>query len=132
MIGKKRGFTILELLAVMAIVAILAGLGAKGYRLARRQAKEGQAAAEIEILRNALNEYRVEYGRYPDQSAPASLANVTEITQLTNLVEGVMLIDPWGNDYFYSCTNRYLYNIWSSGQDGATGTGDDIGSNTGY
>ena len=111
--GKKNGFTLLELLAVMAIIAILAGLGAKGYSLARRQAKESRAKAEIEILRTALEEYRVEFGRYPQQDNEGNLPNLDFIT---NAVEGVELRDPWGNSYQYSCTNRFIYSIWSEGQ----------------
>jgi general secretion pathway protein G len=121
LVGEKRGFTFLELLAVMAIIAILAGFGAKGYSLARRQAKESRAKAEIEILRTALNEYRVEYGRYPRQDSPGTLP---DLDTLTNAVEGVVLIDPWGNPYQYICTNRFLYSIWSDGQ--GEGTDDDI------
>lgn len=123
----KRGFTLLELLAVMAIIVLLAGLGAKGYRLARRQAKEGRAMAELETLRNALNEYRVEFGRYPRQDPADGFRALPEIGFLTNAVEGAVLEDPWGEPYRYVCTNRFLYTLWSVGQDGSDGTEDDIG-----
>jgi general secretion pathway protein G len=132
MIGAKQGFTLLELLVVMAIIAILAGLGAKGYSLARRQAKEGQAKADIEKLRTALNEYRVEFGRYPQQQYPAELSRLVEINDLTNLVEDIELIDPWGNPYQYVCTNRFLYSIWSEGQDTETGKDNINPSRAGY
>jgi general secretion pathway protein G len=112
MVGK-RGFTILELLTVMAIIAILAGLGAKGYNLAKRQAKESRAKAEIEKLRNALNEYRVEFGRYPEQLQAGPLQNLN----LDDLVEGIVMVDPWGRDYQYECNDRFRYRIWSEGQD---------------
>jgi prepilin-type N-terminal cleavage/methylation domain-containing protein len=111
--GKKRGFTLIELLAVMAIIAVLAALGSKGYSLARRQAKESRAKAELETWRTALNEYRVEFGRFPVQPAPGELPR---IDFLTNAVEHVVWIDPWGNPYLYVCTNRFLYSIWSEGQ----------------
>lgn len=128
MLGKK-GFTLIELLAVMAILAILAGLGAKGYSLARRRAKESRARAEIETLRTALNEYRVEHGCYPRQDSPGTLPC---LDMLTNAVEGAVLIDPWGNAYQYVCTNRFLYRIWSTGQD-ANSVADDINpTRTGY
>ena len=128
--GTRRGFTILELLAVMAIIAILAALGAKGYRLARRQAKESQAKAEIEKLRAALNEYRVEYGGYPRFSGTFSglVDSLDPVRQgvLTNAVEGIRYTDPWGGDYGYSYSNRFLYSILSAGQDAVAGTEDDI------
>ena len=125
---SRQGFTVLELLAVMAIIVLLAGLGAKGYSLARRAAKEGRAQADIELLRNALNEYRVQFGRYPLQNPAGAFAGLPEIGFLTNAVEGSGLIDPWGRDYQYLCTNRFLYTAWSAGQDGTDGTEDDIGT----
>ena len=118
---KKRGFTILELLVVMAIIAILAGLGARGYNLAKRKAKESRAKADIEKLRTILNEYRVEFGDYPESEAEVSFRDLGEIRFLTNAVEGVALVDPWGSEYQYQRSsgpqNRFLYRIWSEGQD---------------
>ncbi len=137
MIGKKRdGFTLLELLVVMAIIAILAGLGAKGYRLAKRTAKESRAKAEIEKIRTALEEYRVEYGAYPVQDSGGSFGGLAEIGDLTNAVEGVQLTDPWGNAYQYQrsagAQNRFLYRIWSMGQDPDSAVDDIYPSNAGY
>lgn len=129
MIRKKSGFTLLELLAVITIIAILAGLGAKGYSLARRQAKEGRAKAEIEKLRTALEEFRVEFGHYPEQLSAGEIPN---LDQLTILVEGIEALDPWGNPYQYVCTNRFIYRIWSTGQ-GVDDDHDDINpSGAGY
>ncbi len=137
MLGKKRhGFTLLELLAVMVIIAILAGLGAKGYTLAKRTTKESRAKAEVEKLRAALEEYRVEFGAYPIQDSSALFSDLAQIEFLTNSVEGVQLKDPWGNDYRYQRSagseNRFLYRVWSLGQDEGSDD-DDIGSsNTGH
>jgi len=122
MTEARRGFTILELLAVMAIIAILAGLGAGGYRLARREAKESAAKSDIEKIRNALNEYRAEYGRFPQQDSPGP---PPALEFLTNNVEGILLTDPWGRPYLYVSTNRFLYSIWSTGQN-ADDESDDI------
>jgi general secretion pathway protein G len=132
LVTQRHGFTILELLVVMAIIAILAGLGSKGYSLAKRQAKESRAKVEIEKLRNALNEYRVEYGRYPDQSSPASFDALPEINFLTNTVEGIELVDPWGRTYQYLCTNQFIYSIWSDGQNAETKDDNISPSKTGY
>ena len=103
---NRQAFTLLEVMAVVAIIAILAGLGAKGYSLACRQAKESRAKAEIENLRIVLNKYRIEQGYYP-----------SDLGFLSNVVEDIEMIDPWGRDYHYFCSNRFLYSIWSDGQD---------------
>lgn len=136
MVGQKRGFTLLELLVVMAIIAILAGLGAKGYNLAKRQAKESRAKADIEKLRTALGEFRVEHGAYPKQDPAGRFRTLPDIDFLTNAVEGVSLVDPWGNDYQYyrasGSQNRFLYRIWSEGQDTGTDTDNIDPSKPGY
>ena len=124
MTRKTQGFTLLELLAVMAIVAVLVALGTQGYRHARLQARESQAVAELERLRLALDEFRAEYGRYPEQLSPAGIATLPGIGFLTNAVEGVVLVDPWGRDYQYQCSNRFLYSIWSKGQDAGSDEDD--------
>ena len=132
MVEKRRGFTLLELLTVMVIIAVLSGLGAGGYSLARRQAKESRAKVDLEKWRAALNEYRVELGSYPAQNPGAPIRSVSAIGFLTNAVEGVESIDPWGNAYQYQCTNRFAYRIWSEGQDTETDDDNIDPSKTGY
>ena len=132
MAGKRRGFTLLELLAVLLILSVLTGLGVKGYRLARRTALESRAAADLERLRTALNEYRVEYGRFPSQAVPAPFAGLPEINELTERTEGVELTDPWGHPYLYLCTNRFRYALWSAGQDAASASDDINPAESGY
>lgn len=127
-----QGFTLIELLAVLAIIAILAVVGSKGYDYARRQAKESRAKAELEKLRLALDEFRVEYGRYPEQTTASGFRNLAAIKLLTNSVEGIDLVDPWGRDYQYQCTNRFLYRIWSMGQNADTDADDIEPSKTEY
>ncbi len=133
MVGQKNGFTILELLAVLAIIAILAGIGFGGYRLASSEAKNGRAAAEIEKLRSALEEFRVEYGRYPVSAGTNSIAKLISALSpeqamlLTSSVEGLEFLDPWGNAYQYLCNDRFSYSLWSDGLD-LIDTGGNIGS----
>jgi len=130
--GSRLGFTLLELIVVVAILAVLAGLGAGGYRLARRSAKEGRARAEIELLRTALEEYRVEYGRYPEQVSAAGFSNIGELPALRNLFEITALEDPWGRPYQYQSTNRFLYRIWSEGENAGSEADNIDPSRAGY
>lgn len=93
---------------VVIIIGILTSLGVGGYSLAQRAAKEGQAKADIEIIRNALEEYRIEFGAYPG-----------DLSALTKISVGGDLnpMDPWGRDYHYASSNRFSYSIWSDGFD---------------
>lgn len=130
--AKKNGFTLLEMLVVMVVIAILSGLGVTGYRMAQRQAKEGCAKADIERLRTALEEYRVEFGRYPQQGTSINIADLSDVGFLTNAVEDVVLVDPWGNGYRYQCSAPFLYRIWSEGQDNTVAEDDIDPSKAGY
>ncbi|MDF7809450.1 type II secretion system protein [Pontiellaceae bacterium B12219] len=128
---KRSGFTLLELLAVMAILAILIGLASGGYQLARRSARDAQARAELELLRSAVEEYRIEYGAYPPASA-GSYSNMVyalpaaQQRLMQDAARGTLpVVDPWGNAYLYASTNRFLYRIWSTGPD-PDHDGDDL------
>lgn len=109
----NAGFTLIELLFVMLIIAILIGIGAAGYSLTRNSAKASQAKADIELIRNALEEYRVEYGRYPASESGSINPVFSDLEEFGDL----HATDPWGRAYGYSCSNRFLYSIWSEGVD---------------
>ncbi|VGO15904.1 Type II secretion system protein G [Pontiella desulfatans] len=138
--ASRKGFTILELLAVMAIIAVLAGIGATGMRLARRQAKESRAKADIETLRNALNEYRVEFGFYPE--ADDTFSNMVAALRaeqqkvMADAVGELPYVDPWQHPYMYyrdsEPTNRFRYSIWSMGQDTNSAADDINPAQSGY
>jgi general secretion pathway protein G len=129
-VGTRSGFTLLELLAVMAIIAILIGLASGGYQLARRSARDGQARAELELLRSAVEEYRIEYGAYPafDGSYSGMVLSLSSEQQLLmqDAARGVLpSVDPWGNEYLYASSNRFLFSIRSTGPD-PDNDGDDL------
>lgn len=96
----------------MAIIGILMALGTGGYSVAKRRAKMGQARADLEKVRNALEEYRAEYGYYPDATSMANLLSDC----LTNTVDQLQQTDPWGNDYEYLRSSRFVYQVWSTGE----------------
>ena len=61
----QKGFTLVEMLVVMMILALLAAL--VGPRLFPKLGKGKQAAAkaQIELLGQALDHFRLDVGRYP-------------------------------------------------------------------
>jgi prepilin-type N-terminal cleavage/methylation domain-containing protein len=62
---SRRAFTLIEMLATMAIILVLAGILLRMMATYDKERRIKQAVAELEMLRNALNEYFVEYGHYP-------------------------------------------------------------------
>ncbi|MFG6460078.1 type II secretion system protein [Roseateles sp. DXS20W] len=66
---KSRGFTLIELIVVMAIVALLAGITAPRYFASVDRAKANTLRSSLAIMRDALDKYAADKGRYPDTLA---------------------------------------------------------------
>jgi general secretion pathway protein G len=122
----QRGFTLIELLVVIIVLGLLVGL--VGPRLFGRvgQSKQAAARAQIELLGAALDQFRLDIGRYPDSSQGlAALQQNPGNTQNWNgpYLKKAVPNDPWGNGYKYRCCpgQHGEYDLWSDGADGAPG-----------
>ena len=62
---KRRGFTLIELMIVMAVLSVLAVSGLASFQASQRNARDGRRKADLETIRQALELYRRENGRYP-------------------------------------------------------------------
>jgi len=64
--GKKSGFTLIELLVVIVILGVLIGIvfSVGMYLFGDQEAKK--AKVEINIIRLALDEYKINQGDYPE------------------------------------------------------------------
>jgi general secretion pathway protein G len=122
----KRAFTLIELLTVIGIIAILAAITFGVVKGVNERAAIGQAKAELAVLSQALESYKLRYGDYPQTTSPAeflqsligrlgpkgdpmtqkalidiskfslSTANADPFTTTT-----LTLYDPWGRNYLY-------------------------------
>jgi len=117
--ASRAGFTLIELMAVILVMAILGSIivGVSGY--AGRRSAESKARAELQIIRNALEEYRVDRGTYPDQEFREEAdwkAWLNDVNHpLTNIVADLNFLDPWGNAYQYEYKTRFSYELYSQG-----------------
>jgi general secretion pathway protein G len=121
----KKGFTLIELLVVMVIVGLLAAL--VGPRLFPKLGKGKQAAAkaQIELLGQALDQMRLDIGRYPTTQEGLS-ALVTNPGGVENwdgpYLKKALPNDPWGKPYHYQFPGAHTeYDLFSYGRDGAPG-----------
>ncbi len=63
---RAQGFTLIELLVVMAIVALLVSIAAPRYFGALEKSKETALRQTLSVVRDALDKYYGDNGKYPD------------------------------------------------------------------
>jgi general secretion pathway protein G len=122
---NNLGFTLVELLVVMAIIALLAALVAPKVFPKLGKGKTAATKAQIELLGQALDQYRLDVGHYPTtaQGLQALITNPGEQKwEGPYLTKNVIPKDSWDRAYNYSCPGTHgEYDIWSFGRDGAQG-----------
>ncbi len=130
----RRGYSLVELLVVVAIIAILAGivLGISGF--ASRKSAVGRAVSDLETIKMALEEYRLERGSYPTNVGPIHVGTFSNDVG-RYAASGFRVVDPWGNGYNYlpKGNRPYMsYRLYSFGAStNASVTYDDIDSASG-
>jgi general secretion pathway protein G len=127
------GFTLLELLVVVAIIGLLVGYVAPRYFGQIGKSEVNTAKAQIDALEKALDQYRLDTGRYP--TGELGLNALVERPPNEPKWNGPYLrkavpLDPWGNQYLYKIPGeRGDYDIVSYGKDrqpGGAGEDADI------
>ncbi len=110
----SSGFTLIELLVVMVIIGLLASLvGPKLFGHVDK-ARQKDAQAQIELLGQALDMYRLESHKYPTTEEGLAV--------IRPYIKKDIPKDPWGNDYVYrSPGNHGEYDLISYGADKAEG-----------
>jgi general secretion pathway protein G len=62
----SKGFTLIELMIVFALIGILVGLALPSYQHSRRRAQEAVLKEDLFTLRDLINKYYTDKGKYPD------------------------------------------------------------------
>jgi general secretion pathway protein G len=77
---REKGFTLLELMVVMAIIATLMTIALPRYFTSLEASKETTLHQSLSVMREALDHYYGDTGRYPD-----SVEQLVEKRYLRNL-----------------------------------------------
>lgn len=125
--GKKRGFTILEILIVLAVIGMLVALGVSQADKILGQSQEDVARIWVnETIKVPLTSYRIHMGSYPTteeglQALLRAPANRADRWRGPYIGGNQVPTDPWGNPYQYrfpGSRNEGSYDVYSFGPDG--------------
>lgn len=123
--NNQSGFTLIELLVVIIILGLLSALVAPKFFGKIDKAKIKTAKAQIELLGTALDDFRLDTGRYPttDEGLKALRENPGELEGWDGpYLPKPVPKDPWGHPYQYRCPGEHgSYDLFSYGGDGVEG-----------
>lgn len=127
-IGRWRGFTLLEVMVVVVILGILAALVVPKIISRPDEARVIAAKQDIASLLQALKLYRLDNQRYPstEQGLQALVSKPATSPVPPNWKAGGYIErlarDPWGNPYqFLNPGVHAEIDVFSYGADGAPG-----------
>ena len=133
-IKNRKGFTLVELIVVMVILGMLAALVFPKFISKVGKGKVSAAKTQIELLGQALDQFRMETGRYPTTQEGL---NALQVNPGVNGWDGPYLKkgipnDPWGRPYHYESPGQHgdydLYSYGADGNPGGEGENQDVNS----
>jgi general secretion pathway protein G len=124
-----NGFTLIEVMVVIIIVGLLSALVAPKFFGRVDQARVKTTKTQIELLGAALDDFRLDNGRYPT-TAEGLQALRQKPDNLPNwygpYLPKDVPVDAWGKEYQYKSPGDHgNYDLFSYGKDGQEGGKDD-------
>ena len=102
---NKKGFTLVELMAVLVIIGLLAGVAVMQFAGITDRAKVKATIANLKVLHDAVDMFYLDTGRYPEEEEGLSVL-VEQPSDIENWPPGGYLktstvpLDGWGNEFF--------------------------------
>lgn len=136
--ARYLGFTLLEMLVVLAIIGLIAGLVGPRFFKQVDKGRITAANTQVKLLRGAVENLRLDVGRYPTAQEGLGLLNrppndaaLAARWRGPYLDEAVPL-DPWSRPYLYAVPGRdgqpfAVYSLGADGQPGGDGDAQDLG-----
>ena len=132
---NEEGFTLIELMVVIVIIGLLTTIVVINVMPAQDKAMAQKAKADVALLEQAVERYRLDNLSYPDEitalvEPPAGLVRPERYARggyVKRLPE-----DPWGQAYQYQSPGKHgpfdVYSLGADGREGGEGEDADIGN----
>jgi general secretion pathway protein G len=129
----ESGFTLIEVMVVIVIIGLLATVVMINVLPSQDRAMKEKARADVAVLEQALESYRLENLTFPstEQGLSALVSAPSGLSRPDRYREGGYVRrlpkDPWGNAYQYRYPGEHgRFDVYSNGADGEKGgEGDD-------
>ena len=119
----KKGLSLIEVMIVIVILGLIASLVVPNLIGQSEKAKEKLVCIQMKSLKDSLNSYKLEKGRYPSTEE-----GLNQLIKDKFLDSKHLPLDPWGGKYIY-LNNGGEIEIISLGADkkeGGSGENRDI------
>lgn len=136
--SAENGFTLVELMVVIVIIGLLTTIVVINVLPSQDKAMVKKAEADISLLEQAVEMYRLDNLVYPDASdgLRALVQPPSSLTQPERYRRGGYVKrlpeDPWGRPYLYAIPGRNgtfdVYSFGADGREGGEGENADIGN----
>ena len=128
----KKGFTMVELMAMLIIIGLLATLVVTKVASKIDQARVTTTKVNLKSLSNAVNQFKMDTGRFPTEDE-GLWALVEQPSDVSNYEQGGYLetteipTDAWGNEFIYELypESGKPFVVKSYGADGEEGGEED-------
>jgi len=135
----RKGFTMVELMAVLIILGLLATVLVRNFMGQTDRARVVITKANLKILHSAISQFKMETGRFPTEDE-GLIALIEQPSDIETWEPGGYLEsteipkDGWGNEFIFELypESGKQFVIRSSGPDGEEGTEDDLLSTDAY
>ena len=115
-------FTLIELMIVLIILVSLAALVTPAFMSKAEKAKYQSAQVQLKLLVNAIHDYFLDMGEYPDDLDDLVQSPGGERWDGPYLEPPQVPKDPWGGDFIYTCPGQHgKFDLVSYGADKSPG-----------
>ena len=122
---RRTGFTLIELVVVISILAILSGILVPRVTDHMRASRDARRLADAKTIRNAIEQYYMDKGEYPQADANSSYGgwDVSHDGGFISALQEEGYLDDESLDPVNDSTYHYRYYVYAKGSYGCQGSG---------